>query len=78
MWDFIMGNKRKNEESPIIPLNNKHIKYDIETIEKWAKGDGNCSDLTTYLNVKEWHEWHRRRREEPINTENLTYLPKIF
>ena len=67
--------KPKPSLEPNLP-NQKHISKNIKLINAWAKGDGNCLDLTEYLNINEWKEWHKRKNEKKVNIENLPYLSK--
>ena len=72
-----MSSNKKIKTSLENTLSKKEMaKQNIQIIDDWAKGDGNCTDLTEYLNINEWNEWHRRKIEGPFNTENLKYLPK--
>ena len=75
-----MGQKRKKCHSSITtfshqPLKKKQNLNKIQFIEEWAKGDGKCLDLTPYLNIEQWEDWHRRKKLEPFNIKNLSYIP---
>ena len=74
IWNFFMGNKRKNEDSPTDNLKKKEINYNMKQIEQWAKGDGNCLDLTPYLNdARNW-----RRNEVRVFGVTTLFPAKYF